>query len=45
MSKIVVVSNVGIQGPAGTFIYNVDGGTPTSTYNASIKIDAGGVSS
>jgi hypothetical protein len=42
----VTVGNPGIQGAPGNFvyIYNVDGGTPTSIYGGNIIIDAGGVS-
>jgi hypothetical protein len=42
----VTVGTPGIQGAPGNFvyIYNVDGGTPTSIYGGNIIIDAGGVS-
>jgi len=42
----VTVSSAGIQGTPGNFvyIYNIDGGTPTSIYGGNIIIDAGGVS-
>ena len=41
----VIVSSAGIQGAPGNFvyIYDLDGGTPTSIYGGNIIINAGGV--
>ena len=41
----VILSSVGTQGPQGNFvyIYDLDGGTPTSIYGGNIIINAGGV--
>jgi len=41
----VIVNSPGIQGTPGNFvyIYNLDGGTPTSIYGGNIVIDSGGV--
>jgi hypothetical protein len=41
----ITVSSAGIQGAPGNFvyIYDLDGGTPTSIYGGSIIINAGGV--
>jgi hypothetical protein len=41
----VIVSSTGIQGAPGNFvyIYDIDGGTPTSIYGGNIIINAGGV--
>jgi hypothetical protein len=41
----VIVSSVGTQGAPGNFvyIYDLDGGTPTSIYGGNIIINAGGV--
>jgi len=39
----VNVKSPGPQGPPGTFINNIDGGTPSSVYGGNIIIDSGGV--
>jgi hypothetical protein len=43
----VNVKSPGPQGAPGNFvyIYNLDGGTPTSLYGGNIIVDAGGVTS